>query len=72
MVVSIEGEAAVSIYFVKRLSIIRMYRFPRFAARRGPIQSVAITSHAPETAWAAKVVLNGEHPFSFGHKKCRI
>ena len=54
MVVSIEGEAAVSIYFVKRLSIIRMYRFPRFAARRGPIQSVAITSHAPETAMGSK------------------
>ena len=54
MVVSIEGKAAVSMYFVKRSLIIRMYRFPKSVAERGPIQSVAITSHKPETAIASK------------------
>ena len=54
MVVSIEGKTAVLMYFVKRLLIIRMYRFPKFVAEREPIQSAAITSHGPETAMGSK------------------
>ena len=54
MAVSIEGKAAVSMYFVKRSPIIRMYRFPKLVAGRGPIQSAAITSHGPETAMGSK------------------
>ena len=54
MVVSIEGKATVSIYFVKRSRRIRMYRFPKFMTGRGPIQSAAITSHGPETAMGRK------------------
>ena len=54
MVVSIEGKAAVLMYFVKRLLIIRMYRFPKFVAETEPIQSAAITSHGPETAMGSK------------------
>ena len=54
MVISIEGKSAVSMDFVKRLPIIRIYRFPKFAAARGPIQSAAITSHGPETAMGSK------------------
>ena len=48
--VSIEGKAAVSIYFVKRSPTIRIYRFPKFMTGRGPIQSAASTFHSPETA----------------------
>ena len=55
MAVSIEGKAAVSMYFVKRSPILRMYQFPKFVAGRGPIQSAAITSHGPETAMGSKV-----------------
>ena len=54
MVVSIESNAAVSMYFVKRSPIIRIYRFPKFAAGRGPVQSAAITSHGPETTMGSK------------------
>ena len=54
MVVSIEGKAAVSMYFAKRSPIIRIYRFPKFVAGREPIQSAAITSHRPETAMGNK------------------
>ena len=54
MVVSVEVKAEVSMYFVKRLPIIRTYRFPKFVAGRGHIQSVAITSHRPETAMGSK------------------
>ena len=54
MVASIEGKAAVSMYFVKRSPIIRMYQFPKFVAGRRPIQSAAITSHGPETAMGSK------------------
>ena len=35
----IEGKAAVLVYFVKRLPIIRMYWFPKLVAGKGPIQS---------------------------------
>ena len=55
MAVLIEGKAAVSMYFVKRSPILRMYQFPKFVAGRGPIQSVAITSNGPETAMGSKV-----------------
>ena len=54
MVVSVEVKAEVSMYFVKRLPIIRTYRFPKFVAGRGHIQSVAITSHRPETTMGSK------------------
>ena len=54
MVVSIEGKSEVSMYFVKRSPIIRIYRFPKFVAARGPIQSAAITSHGPETTMGSK------------------
>ena len=37
MVVSVEVKAEVSMYFVKRLPIIRTYRFPKFVAGRGHI-----------------------------------
>ena len=40
--------------FAKRSPIIRIYRFPKFVAGRGPIQSAAITSHRPETAMGKK------------------
>ena len=48
------GKSAVLMYFVKRSPILRMYRFPKFVAARGPIQSAAITSHGPETAMGSK------------------
>ena len=54
MVVSIEGKAAVSMYFVNRSPIIKIYRFPKLVAGRGPIQSAAITSHGPEAAMGSK------------------
>ena len=54
MAVSIEGKASVSMYFVKRSPILRMYQFPKFVTGRGPIQSAAITSHRPETAIESK------------------
>ena len=54
MVVSVEVKVEVSMYFVKRLPIIRTYRFPKFVTGRGHIQSVAITSHRPETAMGSK------------------
>ena len=51
--VSIEGRAAVLIYFVKRWPTKRMYRFPKFVTicpcGRGSIQSAAITCHGPDT-----------------------
>ena len=54
MVVSIEGKAVVSMYFVKTSPIMRIYRFRKFVAGRGPIESAAITSHGPETAMGSK------------------
>ena len=54
MVVSIEGKAVVSMYFVKTSPIMRIYRFRKFVAGRGPIQSAAITSHGPERAMGSK------------------
>ena len=54
MAISIEGKVAVSMYFVKRLPIIRMYQFPKFVVGRGLIQSAAITSHRPETTMGSK------------------
>ena len=54
MAVSIEGKAVVSMYFVKRSLIIRMYQFPEFVVRKGPIQFEAITFHVPEKAMSRK------------------
>ena len=54
MVVSVEVKAEVPMYFVKRLPIIRTYRYPKFVAGTGHILSVAITSHRPETAMGSK------------------
>ena len=48
--VSIEGNAAVSIYFLNRSPTIGMYRFPKFMTGRGHIRSAEITFHGPETA----------------------
>ena len=50
IVALIESKAAALIYFVKRSPTIEMYQFPKFVTGRGPIQSVAITSHGPEMA----------------------
>ena len=54
MVVSIEGKVAVLMCFAKMSPIMRIYRFPKFVAGRGPIQSATITSHGPETAMGNK------------------
>ena len=52
--VLVEGKAVVLIYFVKWSPTIRMYQFPKHVTGRGPIQSVAITSHDPEMATARR------------------
>ena len=50
MAVSTEGKAVVS----KKSLIIRMYQFPEFVVRKGPIQFEAITFHGPEKAMSRK------------------
>ena len=65
MAVSIEGNAAVLMYFVKKSPIIRMYRFAKLVAGRGPIQSVAITSYGPETTPGSKGSFEWCTSFSF-------
>ena len=47
---SIEGKAAVSIYYVNRSPTIRIYLSPKFVTGREHMQSASITSHGPETA----------------------